>query len=198
MSQGIPPVAILVAHRVTDYDTWKKAFDSHTSARKEATCLGHDINREIDDPKMVYVYCPATDTEKVRAFVGSPDLGEVMKDAGVESAPTVTFMRPMSADFIADRKLPGIIVTHAVEDYDRWRTAYDEFDVRRKSLGIVGHAVNQELGEPNRVIVYHQAEDADSLRAFVDSTELREVMQGAGVVGAPEIRLVRSEDIAEY
>ena len=102
------------------------------------------------------------------------------------------------ADFIADQKLPGMIVIHAVEDYDTWRAAYDDFDDIRKQHGIVGHAVNQELGKPNQVIVYHQANDMASLRAFLDSTELKEGMERAGVAEPPDIRFVEVSDFAEY
>jgi hypothetical protein len=178
MSQEIPPVAVLIRHRVADYDTWKKAFDDHQSARQEASCLGHHINRGADDPNM--------------------DLGEVMKNAGVEGPPTITFMTPMSADFIPDQKLAGIIITGAVEDYDKWRAVYDDFDAYRKANGIVGHAVNQELGKPNQVIVYQQANDIETLRKFADSAELKETMQKAGVVGPPDIQFVQFDDFANY
>jgi len=198
MSQTIAPVAILVSHRVADFDAWKKAFDDDMPARKEASCLGHHINRGADDPGWVYVYCPATDVDKVKAFIHSPEVAEVMKNAGVEGPPTITFMTPKSADFIPDQKLPGIIVTHAVESYDRWRAAYDEFDGFRKQSGIIGHAVNQELGNPNQVTLYHQANDLGSLHAFVDAPELKETMQRAGVSGAPDIRFVQAVDFAEY
>ena len=173
MSRPVPPVAILIAHRVSDYTVWKKAFDAHQTARQEAGCLGHHINRGADDPGMVYIYSPATDAGKLRAFVGNPDLARVMKEAGVQGPPTITLMTPMSADFIPDRKLPGIIVSQDVRDYDAWRAVYDGLDGYRKQNGIVGHAVNQELGTPNRVIVYHQAEEQGTLRAFVASTELK-------------------------
>jgi len=198
MSQPIPPVALLVAHRVADYETWKKAFDAHLPTRKEATCLGHHINRGIDDPNMVYLYCPATDANKVHAFLDSPDLVNVMRDAGVEGSPTVKMMKPMSADFIADKMLAGVIVSHDVEDYDEWRKVYDDFDLFRKECGIVGHAVNQELGKPNSVIVYHQADSSSSLRSFVESSELKERMREAGVVGPAEMRFVEVVDFAEY
>ena len=198
MSQEIPPVAILVKHRVADYDTWKKAFDSHQSARKDASCLGHHINRGADDQNLVYVYLPATDADKVKAFADSPDLAEAMKKAGVEGPPTIRFMTPMSADFIPDQKLAGIIVSHAVEDYDKWRVAYDDFDAHRKEVGIVGHAVNQELGKSNQVVVYHQAKEIDTLRKFVDSPELKARMQKAGVTGPPDIQFVQVADFATY
>lgn len=198
MSNDLPPVAVLISHRVADYGTWKKAFDEHKSARVNASCLGHHINRGADDPNMVYIYCPATDTDKAKAFMDSPDLAEIMSDAGVEGPPTIKFMTPQLADFIPDQKLPGIIVTHPVEDYDAWRAAYDDFGDVRKQNGIVGHAVNQELGKPNQVIVYHQADDMSTLRAFVDSAELKEAMERAGVVEPPDIQFVEVVDFAEY
>lgn len=198
MSHTIPPVAVLVSHRVADYDAWKKAFDDDAPARKEAGCLGHHINVGADDPRWVYVYCPATDADKLKAFIHSPEVAGVMKNAGVEGPPTIDFMTPKSADYIRDQKLPGIIVTHTVEDYDRWRVAYDGFDGFRKQSGIIGHAVNQELGNPNRVTIYHQANNMDSLRAFLDSPELKETMPSAGVIGAPDVKFVQVADFADY
>jgi hypothetical protein len=37
-----------------------------------------------------------------------------------------------------------------------------------------------------------------SLRTFVDSTELKEVMQRAGVTAPPDIDLIQGVDYAEY
>ena len=198
MSTDLPPVAVLVSHRVADYDAWKSAFDDHESTRVNASFLGHHINRGADDPNMVYIYGPAADVDKTKAFMDSPDLAEIMREVGVEGPPTITFMTPQLADFIPDQKLPGVIVTHAVEDYDTWRAAYDDFDEVRKQSGIIGHAVNQELGKPNQVIIYHQANDMSTLRAFIDSAELKEVMQRAGVTGPPDIQFVEVVDFAEY
>ena len=198
MSQTIPPVATLVAHRISDWDTFKKVFDEHQGARKEASILGHHLNRGADDPNMVYVYCPATDVDKLKAFIDSAELRDAMNNAGVEGQPSITFMTPRSEDFIPDQNLPGMIVMHAVDDYDKWRIAYDDFDAFRKQSGIVGHAVNQELGKPHQVIVYHQANDMDTLRKFAASDELRERMKNGGVVGTPDIHFVQSVDFAEY
>lgn len=198
MSQPIPPVAVLVAHRVRDWDAFKKAFDDHEVARKEASILGHDVNRGADDPNMIYVYCPASDAGKLKAFLDSSHLRDAMNSATVEGEPSIYMMKPMSADFIADQKLPGMVVIHKVDDYDKWRVGYDDFDARRKEAGIVGHAVNQALDDRHRVIVYHQANDLDTLRTFAASDELRDRMKNAGVVGTPDIHFIESVDIAEY
>ena len=198
MTREIPPVAVLVSHHVADYDAWKKAFDKYQSDRAQASCLGHHINRGADDPNMVYVYCPATDVDKVKAFVDSVELRNTMNEAGVDGPPTISLMTPKSADFIPDQKLPGVIVSHNVEDYDAWRAAYDGLAGFRKQSGVIGDAVNQEVGRPDRVIVYHQANEMDSLRTLIDSNELKEAMQRGGVSGPPDIRFVQVVDSAEY
>ena len=72
----IPPVATLVIHRVADWDVFKKTFDEHQVARKEASILGHHVNRGADDPNMVYIYTPASDVNRLRAFIDGAGLGE--------------------------------------------------------------------------------------------------------------------------
>lgn len=196
--EPIPPASVLIGHRVADFDEWKTVFDTHTQARREASCLGHYLKRGVDDPEMVYVYCLASDADRLRAFLDSDDLADAMQRAGVLGEPMITQMRPISRDLVSGRLLPGIIVMHEVQDYEAWRVLYDEFDDYRQANGIVGQAVSRAYDDPNRIIVYHQAEELDALRAFVESAELKETMERAGVVGEPDIRFIRVVDFAYY
>jgi quinol monooxygenase YgiN len=198
MNQLAAPFAVLAVHRVSNYEAWKRIFDQHQPAREAAGCLGHHLQRGIDDPNMIYIYMPASDLEKARAFARSSDLAETMKQAGVEGQPTITFMKPKTVDVVTDRQLPAIIIRHTVEDFERWKKGYDGFEGFRRSCGIVGHAANQDCDDPKQVIVLHQANDQSALRAFLDSKELRDAMQSAGVTGEPEIQFVRGEELAEY
>jgi hypothetical protein len=195
---SLPPVSVLIAHPVVDYDAWKSVFDDHVQARKDASCLGHYLKRGLDDIDRVYVYCLAADADKLRAFLDGTDLADTMKRAGVEGVPEITLMKPISRNLVPEKRLPGIIVMHPVEDYDAWRVAYDEFEEFRRKSGIVGHAVSQEYGNPNHVIVYHQANDLADLRAFVDSVELADTMRSAGVAGDPDIRFIEVVGFAKY
>jgi hypothetical protein len=194
----LPPVSVLIIHRVADFDAWKTAFDADRPAREEATCLGHYLKRGVDDPDTVYVYCLATDPERLRAFLESDELAERMREAGVVDEPTMILMEPMSRDLVAGRLLPGIIAMHAVEDYVTWRSVYDELDGFRDASGIVGDAVSRRLDDPNRVIVYHQAESVEELRVFAASPELEDAMMRGGVVGQPDVRFIRVVDFADY
>jgi len=51
---------------------------------------------------------------------------------------------------------------------------------------------------PVALFVYHPANDMASLRALLDSTELKEGMERAGVAEPPDIRFVEVSDFAEY
>ena len=147
---------------------------------------------------MVWVYCLATDPERLRAFAASDALAQAMHDSGVTDEPTIIVMQPMSRDLVSGRLLPGIIVMHEVRDYDAWRVVYDELDEYRRASGIVGLAVCREYVYPNQIIVYHQAEEVESLRAFVDSTELNEAMVSAGVVREPDVHFIRVVGFSDY
>lgn len=197
MTSSIPPVAVLISHHVADFDAWKKAFDAHKPMREEVSCLGHEVLRDADDDDLVFVYCPATDVKKIRVFVDSPELKTTMKKAGVQGPPVITLMKPKSDDSI-NETLPGLVARHEVKDYRAWRRIYDQFEKTRVQQGIIGHAVNQVLGNPKQVVVYHQARDLNTLRAFGDSAELKQAMERGGVVGAPDIHFVRSVEITQY
>lgn len=184
----VPPLAILVTHTVADFDVWKRVFDGHQGARKAASILGHHLNTE---GAQVSVYMPATDRQKVVSFLLDPDLKATMAAAGVTSPPTITWLEPIE-DAHLDVACAAMIVSHEVSDFAAWKKVYDSVAGLRTKHGIIGAAVNQDLDNPNQVIVYHQAKTQQELEAFVASDELKAAMHAGGVKSAPQIRYMRS------
>jgi hypothetical protein len=80
-----------------------------------------------------------------------------------------------------------MLVRHTVADYAAWRKGYDDFDATRRAMGVTSDGVYQLDGNPNDVTAYHEFASMDAAKAFAGSTELREAMGRAGVVGAPDI-----------
>jgi hypothetical protein len=80
-----------------------------------------------------------------------------------------------------------LFVRHRVKSFGTWKAAYDAFDVERKTMGVIGHGVYQADGNPDDVTVYHEFDSMDKAKAFAGSARLKEVMEGAGVAGSPEI-----------
>ena len=80
-----------------------------------------------------------------------------------------------------------LFVRHQAADYSKWRRAYDEFAPTRTKLGVTGAAVYQAVDNPNDITVTHEFATVAAAQAFAGSSELREAMHAAGVVGAPTI-----------
>lgn len=78
-------------------------------------------------------------------------------------------------------------VRHEVNDYATWRKGYDAFNAERKKLGVTGAAVYRSVDNPNDVTVTHDFKSADKAKEFASSARLKEVMEKAGVKGAPQI-----------
>jgi len=136
------------------------------------------------------VYLASNDADQLSAFLSSRDLMATMRDAGVKGPPAIAMITPVEDKTVKDRPLAGAIVRHEVQDFATWKRAFDgDSDARRKA-GIIGHAVNRSVKNPNLVVIYLQAESVDSLRAFASRPEFKAVMTAAGVVSAPDIRFV--------
>jgi hypothetical protein len=83
--------AIMVSHRVEDFDAWLVGYNAADEVRRSGGIVGHAVNRSIDDPSIAIVYHQAESFDDLRSFLGSEDLQLAMKHAGVTSEPEVTF-----------------------------------------------------------------------------------------------------------
>ena len=83
-----------------------------------------------------------------------------------------------------------IFIRHDVSDYPAWRKVYDDFDATRRSMGVTGDEVYQNLDDPNDVTVWHDFTTRALAEAFTNSDELRQAMAAAGVRGQPAIWFV--------
>jgi hypothetical protein len=191
---ALPAAAAVVTHEVNDYATWKRAFDEHAGARKRAGIVGTHINVSADNPNLVSIYLAAGDLASLRAFLGNEDLKATMTKAGVKGPPTVSLITPVEDATVRDRPVPGVIVVHRVAAYDTWKKAFDGDASARASAGIIGHAVNRVVDDPNTVIVYLQSTTLDQVRQLTASPALKETMMKAGVEGAPKIAFVQGTD----
>jgi hypothetical protein len=187
-AQTLPPVSVLLTQRVGDFEAWKRGFDGDAEARRQASCSGHSLKRGLDDPDEVFVYCLATDVERLRAYLtSSPEAGSFI------------LMKPVTRDLVSGRRLPGLIATQSVEDYAAWRAAYDAMDDLRRRSGIVGHAVSRGLEDPQRIVFYLQAASADDLQELAASPEFERLLATGGETGPEaEIRFIRVVDFDRY
>lgn len=69
-----------------------------------------------------------------------------------------------------------------VEDYDKFKSIFDEHSAARKAGGEKGGRLFHCVDNPSEVIVYLRWETIENARKFFESEDLKTYMQKAGVI----------------
>ena len=80
-----------------------------------------------------------------------------------------------------------LLVRHLVADFAKWKPVYDDHLASRQKAGLRETNLLRSINNPNEVVLLFEAEDLKKAQAFSESSDLREAMQKAGVVGKPDI-----------
>ena len=84
-------IRMFVRHQVTDFKTWKAAYDAFDAERRTLGVSGAAAFRSHDDPNEVTAWHDFETIEAARSFATSDRLKAVMEGAGVSSEPQVWF-----------------------------------------------------------------------------------------------------------
>ena len=88
---------MIVRHRVANFESWKKVFDSMKDLRNsQYNWLGSEVLRDDADPNLVTIINRVKDVASAKRYGASADLKEGMAKAGVISAPDVTFLNEIA------------------------------------------------------------------------------------------------------
>jgi hypothetical protein len=82
---------LVVKHRVANFESWKKAFDSMESVRKEHGWIGHTVLQDAGDPNLVMIVNHVRDLDGAKRYGGSQALRDGMAKGGVLGVPEVAF-----------------------------------------------------------------------------------------------------------
>jgi quinol monooxygenase YgiN len=86
-----------------------------------------------------------------------------------------------------------VLVHHKIADYNRWKATFDSDLTARKRAGEIGFRVFYNAEDAHDIFLLSDWESVEEVRNFMNSKELKDRMQQAGVQGAPEIRYL--EDV---
>lgn len=81
-----------------------------------------------------------------------------------------------------------MLIRHKVQDFDKWKAAYDAHRQVRAAAGLTDLYLWRNTDAPQEVFLLFKAADLAKARAFAASSDLRERMTEAGVIGSPEIK----------
>ena len=80
-----------------------------------------------------------------------------------------------------------LLVRHNVAEFAKWKPVYDAHLAAREQAGLREKNLLRSVDNPNEVVLLFEAEDLKRAQAFTESSDLRDAMQKAGVVGKPDI-----------
>jgi len=189
--EAFEPFTIMaINHEVDDWATWKSAYDEHESMRDEAGLEELDVLVNIDNPNDVMVVSRSKDHESAAGFADSEDLKAVMENAGVAGPPNITYWDILSGigEDMEITQRYRLLITHELEDYEKWRPLFDEDESNRAEAGMVTLGVAKDKDNANMISIMFAFDDLDKVREFTDSEELKTKMQEGGVVGEPTFK----------
>lgn len=70
-------------HRVAEYSRWRRVFDSHAEAQRDAGLHVLHVLRAADDPNLIVMLFRVDDVEKARVFTEAPSASEAGETSGV-------------------------------------------------------------------------------------------------------------------
>jgi quinol monooxygenase YgiN len=81
-----------------------------------------------------------------------------------------------------------MLVKMKVGEYNQWKRAFDELDQARRAHGWISYDILRDDSDPNSITVISKMKDIEQGKAYGRSPELRDAIQRAGVIGAPDIQ----------
>ena len=90
-----------------------------------------------------------------------------------------------------------VMISHKVANYAKWKRAVKKHAKWRKASGEKSLYACRNSKSPNDVMVWCEWDSTARMKKFMDSAELRQAMEGAGVIGHPEISFYdKMEDLS--
>jgi hypothetical protein len=84
-----------------------------------------------------------------------------------------------------------LLVRHKVANYARWKRAYEAHSLARRKAGLREKNLLRSVKNPREVFILFQVGNLKKAKGFAASPDLRRAMKSAGVVGKPEIVVLK-------
>jgi hypothetical protein len=87
-----------------------------------------------------------------------------------------------------------LVIRHQVESFDTWKAVFDEQATTRQANGSRRERVFRDVVDANEVLIYLDWDDGERAWLFARSDDLREAMVHAGVIGHPDVWILKEVD----
>ena len=80
-----------------------------------------------------------------------------------------------------------LLIKHKVKDYPSWKKVFDGFIETRRAGGEKSYQIMHPENDGNELLAFFEWDNLENAKKFAGSSELKEAMGNAGVVGQPEV-----------
>lgn len=84
--------------------------------------------------------------------------------------------------------MPYVLVTQRVENYPKWRRAFEENAGEREEAGSTGGHIFRDVEEQDRITLFLAWDDLDAAREYLNSESVKAELEAGEVEEAPRIR----------
>ncbi len=81
-------------------------------------------------------------------------------------------------------------ITHEVRDFAEWKKRFDADEPNRANAGVKLVSLYTAIENSNLVTAIFDAPSADVVNGMLSSPELKETMKNAGVISAPDVKIM--------
>lgn len=78
--------------------------------------------------------------------------------------------------------MANVLVKLKVEDYEKWKSMFDRFDVERKSAGSKGATIFRDAENSNLIFILLKWDDLSNARKFYEPQINKKIPQKGGVL----------------
>ncbi len=178
--------AVAVTHSIKNYDSWLKVY---TDVSDPSSRLS--IYASPDDPNLITVFELTKSHKDARNSFASEKIKNAMQDEGVISEPVYHYYDIKYRSSGPTEKLYRLGVSHAIENYERWKKIFDEDEPIRAEAGLELRAISTNADDPNMVNIMFATNDIDKAKEVINSEELKKRMTEAGVRSEPEFTVLK-------
>jgi hypothetical protein len=178
---------MLMQFKVTDFAKWQSKYElkERDSIRRAVGLTNYVVGRGLDDPKKVIVFLKMEDANKAKELTASQGMKDRMKEAGVTGTPTFNYVEVVMDDNSPIEQTNRLMMTHKVKDWDAWKKEFDDHKQVRMDAGLIDRALAHDINDNHQVEIVFAVTDMAKAKAFLQSKDLKDKMEKAGVEGKP-------------
>lgn len=84
-------VYIILNHKVNDYASWLKIYDTHKKAHEKSALEEVNMYQDVNDPNDITIIFKTKDLAKAQNALNGPGSDKMYKESGVVNKPTIYF-----------------------------------------------------------------------------------------------------------